>query len=103
MEINIPGHPTYYGWELPDHWILLHLDTLLHPDPYLPPEDMKVLEWSDAPDKVHIASAQLDLYASLGKAGHEGPKGLMPDLGLLRLFLWSNDHGICRRAFYLVP
>ncbi len=79
-----------------DHWILLHLGTLFPPRPYLPPDDVKKLKWSDTPEKVHIASARLDLYDSWVKEGPEVPK---PDPELLRVFLWSNDHGICTRAF----
>jgi len=53
-----------------DHWVLLHLDTLLAPQPYLLPEDVKGLKWSNRPGKVHIAKAQLDLYDSLATADH---------------------------------
>jgi len=102
-----------------DRWILLHLDTLmLPPQPYLPSEDVKMLEWSDTPAKVHIACARLDLYtasvhtasvyteagSSLGPVRVEATK---PNPELLRMFLWSKDHGVCMRAFswclYLVP
>ena len=48
---------------------------------------------------MHIATARLDLYDSLADAGHEAGKGPTPDPGLLRVFLWSNDYGICTRAF----
>ena len=82
-----------------DHWILLHLGTLFPPRPYLPPEEVKKLKWSDTPEKVHIASARLDLYDSWAKAEHEGAELPKPDPDLLRVFLWSNDHGICTRAF----
>ena len=78
-----------------DHWVLLYLDTLLFPQPYLHPEDVKKLEWSDTPEKVHIASARLDLYDTLAK-GAKAPK---PDPELLQMFLWSKDCGVCTRAF----
>ena len=90
--ITLSGHPVHSAFIPIDHWILLHLDTLLPPQPYLPPEDVKKLEWSDTPAKVHIARARLNLY-------DEGPKGQMPDPELLRVFLWSKDHGLCCRAF----
>ena len=99
FEITISGHPGHFGYFWADHWILLHLDTLLPPQPYLPPEDVRMLEWSDTPAKVHIARARLDLYDSLAKAEHEGPKGLMPDPALLSVFLWSKDNDVCTRAF----
>ena len=60
---------------------------------------MKKLEWSDTPEKVHIAGAYLDLYDSLAKAGPEGAMSPVPDPELLRAFLWSNDYGICERTF----
>ena len=97
--ITLPGHPSRRALMSIDHWVLLHLDTLFPSQPYLPPEDVKKLEWSDTPEKVHIASARLDLYDSLAKAGHEGAKGPTPDPELLRMFLWSENHGVCRRAF----
>ena len=82
-----------------DHWLLLHLDTLLTPKSYLLPEEVGFLEWSDTPAKVHIAKARLSLYDSLADEGHETGKGPNPDPGLLRVFLWSKDHGLCTRAF----
>ena len=96
FEIALPDHLTRGTYFQIDHWILLHLDTLLPPQPYLPPEDMKMLEWSDVPVKVHIASARLDLYDSLAKAEHEEP---IADPELLRVFLWSKDYDVCRRSF----
>ena len=82
-----------------DHWLLLHLDTLLTPKSYLLPEEVGMLEWSDTPAKVHIAEARLDLYDSSAAAGHEAGNVPKPDPGLLRMFLWSKDHWVCRRAF----
>jgi hypothetical protein len=74
-----------------DHWILLHLDTLLAPELYILPEEVNELEWSDIPEKVHIAKARLVLY--------EGEKETKPDPELLRVFLWSKDHGVCTQTF----
>ncbi len=99
LKITLPDDRTHFFHSRIDHWILLHLDTLFPPQPYLPPEDVKKLEWSDTPEKVHIASARLDLYDSLAKAEHEGAKGPKPDPELLRVFLWSKNHSVCRRAF----
>src|SRR5258706_7016356 len=101
LTIALPGHREYNHStnDLTDYWALLHLDTVLPPQPYLPPEDVKMLEWSDAPVEVHIASARLDLYDSLAKAVHEGAKVPKPDPELLKVFLWSKDYGVCTRAF----
>ena len=82
-----------------DHWVLLHLDTLLAPQSYLLPEEVKELKWSDTPANVHVAQARLDLYDSMAKAKHEGTKVPRPDPELLRVFLWSKDHEVCIRAF----
>jgi hypothetical protein len=79
-----------------DHWVLLHLETLLAPQSYLLPEEVKELKWSDTPEKVHIAKTRLDLYA---KPEYEGSKGPTPDPELLRVFLWSRDIGVCTQAF----
>ncbi len=97
--INLPGGGSYSIFSSIDLWLLLHLDTLFPPQPYLRPEDVNKLEWSDTPAKVHIASARLDLYDSLAQAEHDGAAGPKPDPELLRLFLWSKDHGVCTRAF----
>ena len=99
ITISLPDRIPNCFAILIDPWILLHLDTLLPPQPYLPPEDVKKLEWSDIPEKMHIARARLDLYDFLAKAEHEGAKGLKPDPELLRVFLWSRDRDICTRAF----
>ena len=99
------GLGTIYprGFELPlfevDHWALLHLDTLLFPQPYLLSDEVKDLKWSDTPEKLHIARARLDLYDSSANTEHEGPKGPKPDPELLRLFLWSKDYEVSTRAF----
>ena len=82
-----------------DHWVLLHLETLLAPQSYLLPEEVKELKWSDTPEKVYIANARLGLYDSLAKAEHDGTKGPKPDPELLRVFLWSKDLGVCTQAF----
>jgi len=82
-----------------DDWILLHLDTLIAPKPYLLLEKVEELEWSDIPEKVHIAKARLDLDDSLADIGHEADKVSKPDPGLLKVFLWSKDFEICTRAF----
>src|SRR5258706_9186982 len=97
--ITLPGDRTLSVSSRIDHWILLHLDTLFPPQPYLPPEDVKMLEWSNTPEKVHIASARLDLYDSLAKEEREGAKVPDPDPDLLRVFLWSKDRAVCTRAF----
>ena len=99
LRIIAPGdkydrYPTHV-----DHWVLLHLDTLLATQLYLPPEEVKGLRWSDTPEKVHIASARLDLYDSSAEAGREGPFGPKPDPELLRVFLWSEDRLVCMRTF----
>jgi len=82
-----------------DHWVLLHLDTLLAPNPYFLPEEVMELKWSDTPEEVYIAGARLDLYDSLASAEYEGVKGPKPDPELLRVLLWSKDYEICTRAF----
>ena len=82
-----------------DPWLLLHLDTLLAPETYLHPEDVKELKWSETPERVHIASARLAHYDSLAKAEREGTKGPQPDPELLSVFLWSTNHSVCTRAF----
>ena len=80
-----------------DHWILLHLDTLLFAHPYLLPE-ARGLKWSDTRENVYIAKARLDLYDSLAKTG-DGANGPKPDPEILRAFLWSKDYELCTRAF----
>jgi len=80
-------------------WALLHLETLLAPQLYLLPEEMKELTCPDNPEKVHIAKARLALYDSLAKAELERAKGPKPDPELLRVFLWSADYGVCTHAF----
>ena len=82
-----------------DRWIILHLDTLVAPQPYLLLENVEELELSDTPGKVHIAKARLDLYDSLADAGDKPEKQSKPDPGLLKVFLWSKDHGVCTHAF----
>ena len=81
-----------------DHWVLLHLDTLLAPQPYLLPE-AKGLEWSDARERVYIAKARLELYDSLAKAGNDRANRPEPDPEILRVFLWCEDYEVCTRAF----
>ena len=99
LEITLPGDRTRNAFIWIDPWILLHIDTLFHPQPYLPSEDVEDLEWSDTPAKVHIASTWLDLYDSLAKAEPEGAKAPKPDPELLRVFLWSWNNHVCTRAF----
>ena len=99
LEMTLPGDRPRSAFIQVDHWILLHLGTLFPPRSYLPSEAVEKLEWSDTPEKVHIANARLDLYDSLTKAGHEGAEVPEPDPELLRVFLWSDDHGVCTRAF----
>jgi len=82
-----------------DDWILLHLNTLIASKPSLRLEKVEKLEWSDTPEKVYIANARLDLYDSLADIGHEADKVSKPDPGLLKVFLWSKDHGVSTRAF----
>jgi len=91
--------PTVFALRLVGDWILLHLDTLIAPKPYLLLEKVEKLEWSDIPEEVYIANARLDLYDSLADIGHEADKVSKPDTGLLKVFLWSKDHGVCTRAF----
>ena len=82
-----------------DPWVLLHLDTLLAPEPYFLPEEAKGLEWSDTPAKVHIAKARLNLYDSPASAERDGANRPKPDPELLRVFLWSKDIEICTESF----
>ena len=82
-----------------DHWVLLHLDTLLSPQRYFLPEEVEELIWSDTPEKVHIAKARLALYDSFANAEPEGTKGPEPDPKLLTVFLWSLDYEVCVHAF----
>jgi len=82
-----------------DHWVLLHLDTLLAPHPYLLPDEVTELKWSDTPEKVYIARARLDLFDSLANAEYEGVKASKPNPELLTVFLWSKDYEVCTRAF----
>ena len=84
-----------------DHWVLFHLETILAPQRYLLPEELKKLKWSDTPEKVHIAKARLDLFDSLAKTGHKGAQGPKPDPELLRMFLWAKDITVCTQAFKL--
>ena len=99
LQIITPGDTIPYPFVEVDYWVLLHLDTLLAPKPYLLPEEVGKLEWSDIPEKVYIAKAWLDLYDSLADTGHEVSQGPKPDPGLLRVFLWSKDRGVCTRTF----
>ena len=82
-----------------DHWLLLHLETLLTPKAFLHPKEVGKLEWSDTPVKVHIAKARLSLYDSSPAARYEAAKGPKPDPALLRVFLWSKDREVYTRAF----
>ena len=97
LEIIAPGQQCVRVTA--DSWVLLHLDTLLAPQPYIFPEEVKQLKWSDAPEKVHIAKARLGLYDSLAKAEREGAKGPKPDPELLRVFLWSKNRDLCAHTF----
>ena len=99
LEITFSADNIQFIDILTDHWVLLHLDTLLPQRPCLRPEDVKKLEWSDTPEEVHIANSRLDFYDSMAKAVHEGVQVPKPDPELLRVFLWSKDQGVCRRAF----
>ena len=99
LSIEFSNSSTIFPLEMIDPWVLLHLDTLLAPKSYLLPEEMEKLEWSDTPKKVHIAKARLDLYDSLADIGHGAGKGPKPHPGLLRVFLWSKNNGVCIRAF----
>jgi len=97
--VTPPGQK--YGGDLleADHWVLLHLGTLLAPQPYLLPDEVKELEWSDTPEKNFIARARLDLYDSLANAEQKGAEGPKPDPELLRVFLWSKDYSVCTDTF----
>ena len=99
LRLIVPGEQRRRYYINVDHWVLLHIDTLLATQLYLPPEEMKRLKWSDTLEKVHIAKARLDLYDSLAEAGHEGANGPKPDPELLRVFLWSKDYLVCTRTF----
>ena len=99
LTITLPGDRPRSALIRMDNWILLHLGTLFPQGSYLTPQDVKKLKWSDTPTKVHIASARLDLYDSWAKAEYKGAELPKPDPELLRVFLWSNDHGVCTRAF----
>src|SRR5258706_6459396 len=90
------GRPPMVGV---DHLDWLHLESILAPQRYLLPEEVKELKWSDTPEAVHIAKARLDLYDSVAKADHEGAQWPMPDPELLRVFLWSEDITVCTQAF----
>ena len=57
------------------------------------------LKWSDILEKVYIANARLDLYDSLAGTEHGVGSGPDPDPGLLKVFLWSKDRGVCTRVF----
>ena len=96
--ITIPGE-IFRSTIIVDHWVLLHLDTLLATQLYLPPEEVKGLRWSDTPEKVHIAKARLDLYDSSAEAGCDRAIWPKPDPELLRIFLWSTDYLVCTRTF----
>jgi len=90
-------HPTRRGrLYYVDHWIFLHLDTLVAPQPYLLLKNVEELVWSDTPEKVEIAKARLD---SLTDTGHKADNASEPDPRLLIVFLWSKDYGVCTRAF----
>jgi len=93
-ELNTPGVRDLAG-----RWILLQLNTLAGPQPYLLLEKGEELEWSDTPEKVHIANARLDFYDSLADVGDKADKAAKPDPRLLKVFLWSKDYGVCTRAF----
>ena len=99
LTITLPGDRPRSALIRIDHWILLHLGTLFPQGSYLTPEGVEKLGWTDTPEKVHIASARLDLYDTWVYAEHERAKAPQPDPELLRVFLWSNDHGVCIRAF----
>jgi len=96
--IYSPG-PTPDAFRWVDDWIFLHLNTLATQQPHLPLVRVEKLEWSDTPAKVYIAKARLDLYDSLADVEDKTDKESKPDPGLLKVFLWSKDHGVCIRAF----
>jgi hypothetical protein len=99
LMIGISDSGYIFGLKEVDYWVLLHLDTLLTPQPYILREEKQGLNWSDTPEKVHIANARLNLYDSLAMVEHERAKGPTPEPELLRVFLWSKDFWICTRAF----
>ena len=82
-----------------DHWVRLHLDTLLATQYYLPPEEVQWLKWSETAEALHIANARLDFYDSSAMADHEGANAVKLDPELLRVFLWSKDYRVCTRTF----
>jgi hypothetical protein len=100
LQIIFPGQRDGISLSSVNPWMLLHLDTLLAPQSYLLPEEVKELERSDTPEKVYIARARLVHFDTLANEGHEGAKGpKKPDPELLRVFLWFKDYEICTRAF----
>ena len=99
LRIIVPGEKYRRSVVKVENWVLLHLDTLLATQLYLPAETVKSLTWSDTPEKVHIAKARLDLYDNSAEAGREGAIGPKPDPELLRVFLWSEDRLVCTRTF----
>ena len=91
-------------------WVLLHLDTLLSPSSILDKQtftyeqvqrDLEQLEWTGAPEQVHIAMSRLALYDPLqGEEDKETKKlKLNTDADLLKLLLKSNDYEVCTGAF----
>jgi len=53
-----PGSgPRGYAYSQVNDWVFLHLNTLAAQQPYLPLVKVEELEWSDTPEKVHIAKA----------------------------------------------
>jgi len=99
VDHSITSPDKIFGFRRVDHWTLLHLDTLIAPKSYLLLQKVEELEWSDTPEKVYIATARLNLYDSLADIGHQADEASKPDPGLLKVFLWSKDHGVCTRAF----
>ena len=99
LQVVAPGQVSRILLPNVDPWLLLHLDTLLTPKTYISSEEVRKLEWSDTPEKVHIASARLALYDSLAKAENNGTEGPQPDPELLSVFLSSKDYSVCTRAF----
>ena len=89
LTVTVPGDQIGRSLQEVDIWVLLYLDTLLSPQRYILPEDVKELTWHDTPEEVHIAKARLVLYDASEK----------PDPVLLSMFLWSKDHGVCTHAF----
>ena len=100
LRSDLPSGPIINHAIAPsDPWILLHLDTLFAQSSILQSKELKMLEWADTPEQVHIAKARLSLYDPMQGEEHKDAKQLRPDPQLLKLFLRSKDYLVCTGAF----